>query len=191
VVTDRVDSRKREAELVRQLCNGSEDAVEEMVGIYKGAVCRYVIHIVKSTEDAEDVAQETFMQVYRRIRTFRGDSGLQTWIFAIAGRIAMRTVRRRRLMSALWVWREGDVSDDVSDSSPDALQQAEESQLRGRLATAIGALSEKHRIVLHYSREGYSYEEMAKEIGIDVGTVRSRLSRARAALLDKMRGVLQ
>lgn len=125
---------------------------------------------------AQDVTQDTFVRAFDRIDGFRGASSLATWLYAIANSVALNALRKvKRLRN-----RESRLDEGVEIGAPD---RGAEPDLKDRLAEAIGDLSEKYRqvFVLH-DVEGFKHHEIAEMLGIEVGTSKAQLSRARAKL---------
>ena len=149
---------------------------------------------VRNHAEAEDVSQEAFLKAYRAIHSFRGDSAFYTWIYRIAINTAKNTLvsaKRRPLDYDLDLQdpeqaeRSGRLRDDAT---PESLLLAEE--IRETVDRAIGALPEDlRRAVLLREYEGLSYEEIAATMGCPVGTVRSRIFRAREAIDRQLRPI--
>ena len=133
-----------------------------------------------------DVSQEVFLKVYRSISSFKGDSAFSTWLYRIAKNTALDFVRKRK-QNTLSIDSSGeesdgfDIADDATDSSPE--KKILESERSAVLKKAISMLSYEHReIIILRDISDYSYEEIALRLGIEAGTVKSRLFRAREAL---------
>lgn len=127
---------------------------------------------------ADDLAQETFLRVFRGLGTFRhdGTARLSTWIFTIATRVALNELRKGGLRTV------GDGEVDVEGGEP-ADAPLERRELGETVRAAVARLSDDHRaVVVLREYHGMSYEEIGEALEVDVGTVRSRLSRARALL---------
>jgi RNA polymerase sigma-70 factor (ECF subfamily) len=137
-----------------------------------------------SGAEAEEVAQEVFLRAYRSIGEFRGDAKLSTWLYRITSRLCLNRLaggdRRRER-------RGEDVLARLRSGEPDPAHQVERSELEHALQRAVAELPEDRRIVVVLRDfEGLSYEEIAATLGLELGTVRSRLHRARADLKDKL-----
>ena len=182
----------REAALVQRCAEGDESACAELVAEHQRMVVQLAINLLGDREEALDLSQEVFLRVFRTIHRFRGQSSLRTWIY----RIAVNQARNRHRF-----WRRRHRADQISldlhiathgdflsggDSTPDRLLAQKE--LASRLERALDGLpfDQRTAIVLR-EIDGLSYEEIAYSLGVAVGTVKSRLTRARQALRAELR----
>jgi RNA polymerase sigma-70 factor (ECF subfamily) len=163
---------------------GDRSAFEELVIAYQHRVFGVALRMLGSAAEAQEVAQEVFLRAHRGLSGFRGDAKLSTWLYAIASRLCLNRMQsgERRLA------RQGEeVLLRLADEArrPDAA--LERSELEAALARAIAELPEERRIVVVLrDLEGLSYEEISEVLDLELGTVRSRLHRARADLRDKL-----
>lgn len=180
-----------EARLIHLLRKRDEAAFNELVLTYEAQVYRLAFRMLGNTEDARDLAQEVFVQVFRSIENFRGDSKLGTWLFRITVNLSKNqnkylARRQKKLHSEL------DESLGVDTSGAEGVTagetaQPEERAMAGQferiIAASLAALDEEHRtIVILRDVEGLSYEEVAQIADLPLGTLKSRLHRARALL---------
>lgn len=177
-----------DTDLVAAARGGSDPAFAELVRRYQGQVERVVIRMVGPGDEAEDVAQETFIRFHGALRTFRGDASVGTYLTRIAMNLSLNALRRRR-----WQLRRF-VSRDVSDTADTAVYDAGSddraiaSDQRARIERALGRLSTDQRaVVVCRMLEDCSTRETAELLGIPEGTVMSRLTRA----LERLRRELQ
>jgi RNA polymerase sigma-70 factor (ECF subfamily) len=169
---------------VERLRAGDARAFEALVIAHQHRVFALARRMLGTDAEAEEVAQEVFLRAHRALGEFRGEARLSTWLHAIASRLCLNRLgssERRRP-------RAGDEAlAELADARPDAGAEAERRELRAALARAIEDLSEERRIVvLLRDVEGLSYEEIARALDLEPGTVRSRLHRARLDLKDKL-----
>jgi RNA polymerase sigma-70 factor (ECF subfamily) len=141
-----------------------------------------------SRAEAEDVAQEAFLRAYRSVTEFRGEAKLSTWLYAITSRLCLNrldSADRRRT-------RHGDeLLASVADEGPDAPGRFEQRERETALHRAIAELSDERRMVVVLADlEGLSYEDIAETLALPIGTVRSRLHRARMELRERLEKVL-
>jgi RNA polymerase sigma-70 factor (ECF subfamily) len=173
-----------EAGLVARLRTSDARAFEELVIAYQHRVFAVAARTLGNRAEAEEIAQEVFVRVHRAIGGFRGDAKLSTWIYSITSRLCLNRLAttERRLT------REDDETlARVPSGSPDAAEELERRQLQTALHQAIAALPEDRRIVVVLRDvEGLSYEEIAQALDLELGTVRSRLHRARLELKERM-----
>ena len=175
-----------EIELVRAAQGGDESAFEELVRTYEKKIYHLSLRMCNNQEDALEIAQETFLSAWRGLRFFRGDSSFSTWLYRLASNAAIDFLRREGRQSAL----SGLSLDDESlrldpPDSPAASPHAhlERKELRAALEMGLMALSAEHRqILLLRELQGMSYEEIAGVLDLDLGTVKSRIARAREKL---------
>ena len=179
---------RTEALLIADLCEGDETALAPLIEKYKRMVYRLARQITKNHADAEDVMQETFLKVYRSIRTFRKDAAFETWVYRIAVNEALNFVKRRdrRQERTIETTAEAEFEADaryraIHASDPHA--HAEKAELRRYVTEAVNSLSLKHRtVVILHEFEGLTHAEIASILNCSEGTVRSRLHYARKKL---------
>jgi RNA polymerase sigma-70 factor (ECF subfamily) len=182
-----------EHRLIEQCRKGQTAAFGELVRRYQDRLFNTVYRLVDSTEDAQDVVQEAFLHAYQSLDRFKGDAQFFTWLYRIAVNSAISLQRKQRTTVHLGASRggQGSVSEphDLSEfSQPDqALERADEER---RIQSALNRLSAEHRAVLILKDlEDQKYETMAEILQVPIGTIRSRLHRARMELrevLEKM-----
>jgi RNA polymerase sigma-70 factor (ECF subfamily) len=163
---------------------GDAPAFEELVMTYQHRVFGVALRMLGNRAEAEDVAQEAFVRAHRALGAFRGDAKLSTWLYAITSRLCLnRLASGERRMA-----RQGeDALLRLSDAGPRPDAALERRELETALGRAIAELPEDRRIVVVLrDLEGLSYEEIAQVLELELGTVRSRLHRARAELKQKL-----
>lgn len=182
--------------LVRRAQGGDEAAFEELVRRHESEVFRVCRRMLGSREDAMDAAQDTFVRVFRALPRFRGEASFRTWVYGIALNVCRNVLasapRRAAARSAPVDVdpREGGAPMSLDDgrASPETVAYGRE--LGRALEGALAALSPDHReVIVLREVEGLEYEDMAAMLGCRLGTVKSRLARARAALLERLAGV--
>ena len=169
---------------VERLREGDAGAFEELVIAYQHRIFGVAIRMLGNAAEAQDVAQEVFLRVHRSIEGFRGESKLSTWLYTITSRLCLTRLgageRRLRRDGEEWLQR-------LPDARADPAKDVERSELEEALHRAIAELAEDRRIVVVLRDiEGLSYEEIATALDLELGTVRSRLHRARQDLKDKL-----
>ena len=179
---------RTEALLIADLCEGDETALAPLVEKYKRMVYRLAMQITKNHADADDVMQETFIKVYRSIRTFRKDAAFETWLYRIAVNEALNFVKRRERQreSTLETASEAEyeaITRYRAQIANDPHVHAEKAELRHHVTEAVNNLSLKHRtVVILHEFEGLTHAEIASILNCSEGTVRSRLHYARKKL---------
>jgi len=184
--------------LIARFKSGDESAFEEMVIRYRDRIFARVFQLLKNRQDAEEVTQDAFMRAHKGLENFRGDSSFSTWLFQIATNLAH---------NKYWYWwrrkRDQSISlgQKLSDESESTLvdilpaegenpgETAVTQELVDRIAECMNYLTPKHKEILTLRNvKNLSYEEIADHLGISVGTVKSRIARARENLREKLGG---
>jgi RNA polymerase sigma-70 factor, ECF subfamily len=173
-----------EAALVERLRAGEPLAFEELVRRYQHRVFGVAVRMLRNAAEAEEAAQEVFLRVYRAVDEFRGEARLSTWLYAITSRVCLTRLGsgERRLV------REGEETlTRLANGEATPGAALERSELEAALHRAIAELPEERRIVVVLrDLEGLAYEEIAGALDLPLGTVRSRLHRARMDLKEKL-----
>src|SRR4030095_12062969 len=177
----------QEAVFVGRLQANEDTAYDELVRIYPASIFHVAFGMLGDSSDAADAVQEIFLKVFRNVGGFRGDSSLKTWIYRIAFSEILNRMRwwRRRFRSATVSLDEGPDGRPpvfrLAAPGPSPHQALETKERESAIHHALTKLSGDHRsIVILRDIEGFSYSEIAEVLGISVGTVKSRLARARA-----------
>ena len=181
--------------LIAESLHGNRDAFSELVTRYQGRLYNAAIRLVDTPEDAADVVQDAFLNAFQSLRSFKGDAEFFTWMYRIAFNVAVTLKRRKKATVSLNALERGEPGRNGKSHEPVdaseyvkpglALERSEEEKL---LYEALGRLSSEHRDVLVMKDiDGLKYEEIADLLKIPIGTVRSRLNRARFEL----RGLLE
>ena len=196
-VSRMADGKTSDHELVEAAKNGDESAFGEIMARYRSPITNYLYRFLNDYEEAVDLAQETFVRVYFALDRYHTNFAFSTYIYRIATNLAISELRRRkrrRLLSLTGLF-QGDDGENVEFQPRDdrALPDAEMlDDEKGRtIAKAIAALPEKYRIpVVLRDVEGRSYDEIAEIMGLGLGTTKSRISRGRALLKEKLQHYL-
>jgi RNA polymerase sigma-70 factor (ECF subfamily) len=173
-----------EQALVDRLRAGEARAFEELVRAYQHRVFGVAVRMLGTAAEAEDLAQEVFLRVHRAVADFRGEAKLSTWLYAIASRLCLTRLGSSERRFA----RQGEETlARLANGHADPAATLERSELEAALHRAIAELPEERRIVVVLrDLEGLAYEEIAVALELPVGTVRSRLHRARMDLKEKL-----
>ena len=172
-----------EQELVRAAAGGDTEAFERLVETYEHQIYTLALRMRGSPDDAGDIAQEAFLAAWRGLPAFRGEAGFATWLYRLASNAAIDYLRRQRKQRGELSLDDEELGLDAVDAGPGPQDAAEGEEVRSAVAAGLGALSEGHRQVLVLRElQGLSYEEIAAVLAVDLGTVKSRISRARSAL---------
>ena len=182
----------REAALIQRCAAGDDTAFAEVVAEHQRMVVQLAVNLLGDRDEALDLSQDVFIRVFRTIGQFRGQSALRTWIYRIAVNQASnrhRFWRRRRRSDQVSLDAHVEVHGDFqcgADAGPDRILAQQE--LAARLQGALDALSFDQRTAIVLREvDGLSYDEIAFSLGVAVGTVKSRLTRARQSLRASLR----
>jgi len=186
-----------EATLIARCRAGEQAACEQLVAEHQAMVFQLGCHLLGSRDEAYDLSQEVFLRVFRTLDRFRADASLKTWIYRIAINQASNRrrfwSRRHRLGQVsldAHVEVHGEPTEATDASSPHRILASKE--LAARLAVALDALPfDQRTVIILREVEGLSYDEIAEALDIAVGTVKSRLTRARQALRASLGEVRQ
>ena len=170
-----------EEALVKAAQRGDEDAFEELVRRYEKKVYALSLRLCGNSEDAQEAAQEAFLSAWQGLKFFRGEASFSTWLYRLTSNAAIDLLRRRKAPALSLEDEEAPI--DLPDPGPTPEEAAERRELRQAIEAGLAALSVEHRQVL-VLREMHqlSYEEIADVLALDVGTVKSRISRGRKKL---------
>ncbi len=194
-----INQRDIDAQLVERVKAGDQKAFELLVSKYQRRVLRLLSRFIRDPGEMEDVAQEAFIKAYRALPQFRGESAFYTWLYRIAVNTAKnyltsqgrRPISMSQLQSADAEEGESfDAGDVVEDTNtPDAVLHSR--QVAETVNAAIEALPPDLRTAITLREiEGLSYEEIAEAMNCPIGTVRSRIFRAREAIAERLRPLL-
>jgi RNA polymerase sigma-70 factor (ECF subfamily) len=181
-----------DAELVRRFNEGNDDAFLEIMERYRARIFTVTLGLLRNHADAEEITQDTFIRAHRGLARFRGDSSLATWLYRIAVNLARNRYwyffRRRRqdslsLDCALGESGDATFADLVADQAQDPAQETVVTEFSALVDSCMEKLESRHREILTMRNVlNRSYDEIAAALGLNVGTVKSRIARARSNL---------
>ncbi len=176
-------------DLINRFKDGDTSAFEEILLKYQDKIYNLCRHMLQNPHDTEDAAQDVFLKAYQNLNRFKPDSSLYTWLYRIAVNTCIDYRRKPLFESVFKSSKEGDVFavDRPADSpSPEKLYESKE--IGNAIQFALGRLSEKLRTVIVLKEiEGLSYEEISEVLDVSIGTVKSRISRAREELKELLK----
>jgi len=197
----------RDAELLRKAQRGDRGAFGQIVVLYQDRLYNALLRVVGDPEEARELVQETFTRALVKLDSFRGEAGPYTWLFRIGVNLAisqLRKVQRHRTFSLdrpVTGGTNGAGDEDQASSLIDRVAQdrgttpaddAETREQHQQVLAALGRLDAEYRAVLVMRDiEGFDYQQMADVLGLPLGTLKSRLFRARLALRDEIRPYLE
>ena len=180
-------TREQEVQIVQRVLQGDVNAFEKLVLEYEKAVYGITQRMCGNAEDAADMTQETFIKAYNSLSSFRGDSKFSVWLYRIATNVCLDFLRSKSRKPTVSLSMEDDdgeeVELDIADESQSPEKLLERGLTRDAVRRGLNALSPEYRqILLLREIQGLSYEEISDVLTLEVGTVKSRIFRARKRL---------
>ena len=192
-------SSGEDALLVKAFQKGDKKAFDELVIKHKDRIFNLCYRFLGDYEEANDSAQEAFVKAYGSLNTFRLDSAFSTWLYRIAvntcknklGSAAYRAKRKTVSLDNPGKNEDGPLPVEIQNGTPSPLIRMEEKEKMALVQKALDTLPTEFKMVVTLRDvEGLSYEDIAEITGLHLGTVKSRIARARTELRNKLRGVL-
>lgn len=181
-----------EEDLITRSQNGDIDAFEELVAKYERKVYAVAYRFMGNQEDASDLTQEAFLKAYQSLKSFRQEASFSTWICRIVSNVCRDQLRKTKknghssLDEDVWL-EDGSVKKQLRDERPTPDEFYERKELKEYLQGLINNLNPDYKmVVVLRDIQGYSYEEIAEILDCSLGTVKSRLNRARKALREQI-----
>jgi RNA polymerase sigma-70 factor (ECF subfamily) len=182
-----------DAVLVEKWRHGDSMAIERLIGKYQGRIYNVILKICVNPDDAAELTQDTFVKIIENIDKFENRSGFYTWAFRIAVNLTLNYRKRRSIAGFSSLDAPVSGGDEqagrtlaavlLDDKTPDPSEVAENRELCELVQKALGKLENEHRtVIVLRDIEGMDYAQIAEVLAMELGTVKSRLSRARAAL---------
>lgn len=178
-----------DAILVLRCQEDDSEAFDEIVRQYKDGIYNYILRMISNRDDAEDLALEVFVRAFASIKNFRRDSNLRTWLYRIATNLCIDKYRRYGIERKMLVPLEREDNDgesspmELPDTSFEPERLFDQKELKDQVHRAIAKLPDKLRApILMYDMEGMPYEQIAETLGCPIGTVKSRIFKARTQL---------
>lgn len=177
-----------EADIIKKCKKGSREAFNKLVSEYQTKIFNMSYNMLSNREDAFDAAQEVFLRVYKNIGSFREQSSFSTWIYRICTNVCTDMLRKRQRSQGVISISSSSYDDedkdmDIPDLSPTPEEYTELNERQTAVREGLRLLKDEYRtIITLYDIEGLSYEEIANVLQLPIGTVKSRLNRARMSL---------
>ncbi|MFM8440621.1 MAG: RNA polymerase sigma factor [Acidobacteriota bacterium] len=193
-----MSSEYSDNELIEAAKGGDEDAFGQIMTRYRDPLTNYLFRMLGDYEEAVDLAQESFVRVYFALGRYTTDFAFSTYIYRIATNLAISEIRKRKRrqlfsLTAMFDFGDGDKKDfEPADSRPDAAEDVSADEQSMMIAKAVASLPEKYRapVILRDIQE-LSYEEISEALGLGMGTIKSRISRGRSILREKLERYLK
>lgn len=180
------------SDLIKKAKHKDLQAFEKLVEAYQRRVFALCVQLTGNQDDAQDLAQEVFIQAFASINNFRQESDLGTWLHRIAVNKWINISRKQKKTQLVYLdapvkTSNGEVQREVAATNGNPLELVEEKEFHSQVRQALYQLTYEHRTVLVLREiQGYSYEEIGEILECSIGTVRSRLNRARKAMKEKL-----
>lgn len=179
-------TREEENEVVRAVLSGQTDEFEKLVAAYEKPIYHIALKMTGNEEDAFDLSQDTFLKAYRSLGSFRGESGFGTWICRLAANLCIDFLRKQKRRGKIVSLDDTDDygrPTELPDLRFEPQSAMEKRELSMQIREGLGKLPPDQKFVLILRDiEGLSYQEIADTLKMELGTVKSRISRARAHL---------
>lgn len=192
-------SSGEDALLIKAFQRGDQRAFDQLVASHKDRIFNLCYRFLGDYEEANDSAQETFVKAYGSLKAFRLESAFSTWLYRIAvntcknklGSSAYKAKRKTVSLDNPGPDEDRPLAMEIQNGAPSPLDRMEEKERMTHIQTALDALPADFRMVVTLRDvEGLSYEDIAEIAGLNLGTVKSRIARARTELRNKLRGIL-
>ncbi len=176
--------------IIIEASKGSVESFEEIYKVYSDFVYNVAFRVVNNIDEAQEVTQEVFIAVYRKLKTFKFKSSFKTWIYRITINSAINFAKKKKKEQSRTV--EYNDKNDFNTTVDSVSEKIEEEQNEKILSTLLEALNPDQRVcVVLRNIEGLSYQEIAESLNININTVRSRLKRAREKLIALRKEMVQ
>lgn len=180
-------TREQEAAVIQAVLDGDVNAYEALVKEYEKNVYNLALRMTGNSEDAYDMSQEAFIKAYNSLGAFRGESKFSVWLYRIVSNVCLDFLRSKNRKPTVSLSVENDDGDevelDIADESSSPELVLERGLTRDAVRRGLAALPDDHReILLLREIQGLSYDEIAEVLGLETGTVKSRIFRARKKL---------
>lgn len=178
--------------LIRRAQAGDSSAFDDLVRRYENRAYQYAYRLTRNPEEAADVVSEAFVRVYGALKNFKGHSAFPTWLYRILTNCFLDQKKREKSRQTVSLDApnqniDGETERQFEDPSRSPLEEATRSEMEATMAAAVANLPEYQRaMIVMYHAEMLSYEEIAEALDLPLGTVKSRLNRARLSLRDAL-----
>ena len=178
-----------DAELIQAVLAGDREAYGILVERYQDRLFNTLVRVLGSRDDAQDVVQDAFVQAFVKLETFRAASRFYTWLYRIAMNLALSHRRRRRPVASIEAVKEGAGEEPVDQERGPEDRLMDRERVAAVQSALVGLGDEHRQILVLREMEGCSYETIAEILQLPIGTVRSRLFRARLVLKEQLKNI--
>jgi RNA polymerase sigma-70 factor (ECF subfamily) len=190
--TKRKEPNPPDEELIRKALSGEQDAYQALLQRYQKTVFHIVVKIIRNSDDAQDLVQETFMRAFNTLESYRSEYRFSTWLCKIAANCSIDYLRKKKIkaysMDKPYQTKNGTVEVELEDKGANPEEHFLRKQRIMSIEEAIKGLPPKYKQVIVYRHhDDKSYEEISRIMGIPIGTVKARIFRARELLKKKLK----
>ena len=180
-------TREEEAKIIRAVVDGNTNAFEDLVLEYQKQVYHIALKMTGNEEDAFDLSQETFLKAFRALSTFRGEAGFGSWLYRMTANLCIDFLRKKKRQGGQIISLDAEEEDRRPTELPDLRYEPqnalEKKELQKKVHAGLERLPHEQKLILVLRDvEGFSYQEISDALKIELGTVKSRIYRARAHL---------
>jgi RNA polymerase sigma-70 factor, ECF subfamily len=193
-IKDQKKPELSDEELIRRFQDGDIYAFDAIVNRYKDPLLNFAYRFLSNLEEAEDVVQETFLRIFRNKHAYRQIAKFSTWVYTIAGNLAKTELRKRKRRKYVYISDMGfdDKDYEIEDTQANTEKEVESLFQEKYIQKAIAELAPRFRqVILLVDVQEMPYEEVSKIMGVPLGTVKSRVNRARLKLQSKLSDVME
>jgi RNA polymerase sigma factor (sigma-70 family) len=192
----KLDSRNEDAQFIQAALSGNDRAYKLLMNKYHDAIFSFTYRMIHDREQVEDLTQEAFIKAFASLKSFNDEYAFSTWLYKIATNNCIDYIRKRKLQTFSIdkpiESRDSDFSFELSDDTYEADKELISGQRARLLSRAIETLPEKYRKVIHLRHvEEKSYEEIARQLRLPIGTVKAHIFRARELLYKQLRSKIR
>ena len=180
-------TREEEAKIIRAVVDGNTNAFEDLVLEYQKQVYHITLKMTGNEEDAFDLSQEAFLKAFRSLSTFRGEAGFGSWLYRMAANLCIDFLRKKKRQGGQIISLDAEEEDRRPTELPDLRYEPqnalEKKEVQEKVRAGLEKLPHEQKLILVLRDvEGFSYQEISDALKIELGTVKSRIYRARAHL---------
>ena len=180
-------TREEEAKIIRAVVDGNTNAFEDLVLEYQKQVYHIALKMTGNEEDAFDLSQEAFLKAFRSLSTFRGEAGFGSWLYRMTANLCIDFLRKKKRQGGQIISLDAEEEDRRPTELPDLRYEPqnalEKKEVQEKVRTGLEKLPHEQKLILVLRDvEGFSYQEISDALKIELGTVKSRIYRARAHL---------
>lgn len=175
-----------EKELIKRAKNGEKDAFEEIISLYEKKVFSTIYYMVKNENEVEDIAQEVFIKIYKNLKNFKEESSLYTWIYRITINVCIDEIKKKK--NIIYIdekikTEDSELELQIEDERKGPDELAEDEELKRKLTECIRKLPiDQRTMIVLRDIKGFTYMEIAEMTKTNLGTVKSKINRARTSL---------